>query len=452
MRGRLCLTNHGAGLVVEDEHGETVDVVKLAGVERNVVELSAQVRIAVLVELHSPVVHPGVDLDVGGGQGFGVFLPGDPYPAVAFRNLDPQAVRVIGLGLADAARLDLDHDVALAVLFGQGEDVVLGDGKLHALRPVGQDERELLGVVADEGSAGEQEFDLHRVVVDPDVLQVAVVDGDFSIHNLEVEGRFGCRQVLDLLFAVFLVDYLGRGSLLDLLHLSGHRSETFAPALDRVVRVLGGQFFRLGHVALVKGDVGGEIVVLQFLVYGNGIDLAEEPDPLVHTVLQEQVVGGPQDVVRIGRSLVLQDVEEAMVLLVETVVQDVAGLAEFVGPGVDQWFVLELLVPTALDGIDVQQRTPQEPPARSRQGRLGEEFPHAWLVLVVDGIGPQGGIEVKASGELLEHFLVEGPPAPAFGVVPEAECDLAQVEAVEVVVGQVPEDVLARAVLRNPGP
>ena len=71
---------------------------------------------------------------------------------------------------------------------------------------------------------------------------------------------------------------------------------------------------------------------------------------------------------------------------------------------------------------------------------------------MVDGIGPQGGIEVKASGELLEYFLVEGPPAPAFGVVPEAECDLAQVEAVEIVVGQVPEDVLARAVLRNPSP
>src|SRR5438128_2324559 len=51
-------------LVVHQQDGEAIDDVEFVRAQAGVLESAPQVGVAVLVELHLPVVQPGIDLDV----------------------------------------------------------------------------------------------------------------------------------------------------------------------------------------------------------------------------------------------------------------------------------------------------------------------------------------------------------------------------------------------------
>ena len=182
------------------------------------------------------------------------------------------------------------------------------------------------------------------------------------------------------------------------------------------------------------------------------VDFFEKSNAFFHAVLEKVVIGSGQNVVRIRGRLVLEDLEQAMILLVKPVVHDFPFLAQLMSSCIDQRFVFELLVPTALDRVDGEQGAAKEFSAVVRKGRFGQEFPHARLVLVVYGIGPEGGVEMEAAAQLLEGFFVKSPSAPAFSRFLHAKGDLAQIEPVEVVVREEAQDVLVRSILGNPCP
>ena len=180
-----------------------------------------------------------------------------------------------------------------------------------------------------------KEFDLHGVEVDPGILEVPVVDRHLSLLDFEIEGRFGGRQVLDLLLAVFLVDDLGCIPLLDLLYLRGNRGKALASTLDRVVPILGGEFLGPRDVSLVEGDVRSQVIVLEFFVDGLPVDFFEKSNAFFHAVLEKVVIGSGQNVVRIRGRLVLEDLEQAMILLVKPVVHDFPFLAQLMSSCID---------------------------------------------------------------------------------------------------------------------
>ena len=70
----------------------------------------------------------------------------------------------------------------------------------------------------------------------------------------------------------------------------------------------------------------------------------------------------------LGTGAVGDHIEEGAILLVQRVVEDAPALAELVGTGVDEGRILEVLVPAASDGIEVDDgilergaTLPQEP-------------------------------------------------------------------------------------------
>ena len=86
-----------------------------------------------------------------------------------------------------------------------------------------------------------------------------------------------------------------------------------------------GQFPRAFDVAAVEGEVGLEVVALQLLRHRLAVDAAEPIERLLDAVLQGQVVGHGQLVGVVERGFVAQHLHQALVLLAEPVVEDLAA-------------------------------------------------------------------------------------------------------------------------------
>ena len=132
-----------------------------------------------------------------------------------------------------------------------------------------------------------------------------------------------------------------------------------------------------------------------------------------------------------------------MVLLIETVVDDLPPLAERVRPGVDQRFVFEMLDLTPLDEIELQQWAVQ-PAAAFVDDQVGveQELPRRCRHVVQQTIRPERVLVDVPRGEPLQHGVEHLR-------VLHSPRDAVEVQAADVVLVEEREDIVVRSLLRN---
>ena len=106
-------------------------------------------------------------------------------------------------------------------------------------------------------------------------------------------------------------------------------------------------------------------------------------------------------------------------------------------PGIDEGFVLEVLMKAAPNGVEAEQRALEVESATADHGRTGQVLLETLDVLVVEGIGPEGGIVGESVGEQLESLLEKVLPVSSLLFVPHPECDLVEGDPVHVVVAKI---------------
>ena len=136
----------------------------------------------------------------------------------------------------------------------------------------------------------------------------------------------------------------------------------------------------------------------------------------------------------------------------QSIVEDLAVLAQLVGSGIDKGLVLEVLVEIALHGIDGQEWAVQVQAAATRHAGARQVFAHQLRVLVVQGVGPEGGIVGETIREKLQGLLEEGLSSATLAVVAHAVGNLVEVDSVHVVVAKVLQNLLLGPVLGDPCP
>ena len=150
------------------------------------------------------------------------------------------------------------------------------------------------------------------------------------------------RYVLDLL-AVLIVDRLDSLAI-DLVELSERLAEKVLPTVDGIIGVLGGPLARGCQFPLVEVGIGGHVFVLEFLGDFFPAYLGKEVQPFAHPVLQEKIVGNGQQVLVSQFGVKLENVQVSPVLSGKPVIEDLAVLAQLMSPGIDEGFVLEVLM------------------------------------------------------------------------------------------------------------
>ena len=141
-----------------------------------------------------------------------------------------------------------------------------------------------------------------------------------------------------------------------------------------------------------------------------------------------------------------------MVLRPESAVEDLARGTELMGSGVDQRLVLKVLVPVTVHGIDAQERALEMTAHTTGERGALEIIHHAWLVLMIHGVAPEGVLVVETIFQQLHHAVVKIASAATLGLMAQTEGNEVKVGAVEVGIAQVLEHVGLSAVLRDPVP
>ena len=277
------------------------------------------------------------------------------------------------------------------------------------------------------------------------------MDGDLSGLDLKLQGRLRCGKLILLLVTVLIIRNI-RLVPLDLIELVEGVYEEFAPLVDRILAVGLGQLAGPGGIRLGKLKTHGQVGMLELLLQGFGFGLGIMLNRLGNAILKEQIVGHGQLILRGGLWLVLENLHEAMILDVKTIVEDLVLLAKEVGPRIHQRLVLEVLVGAVLHRINIKKRTFQPQTAPLNQVGVGKVFPHPCLILVINGIGPKDRVEGEPPTEKFQGLVEECLTRPAFILVAKPKGNQSEVDAIEVMVTHVVENLLLGAVLRNPSP
>ena len=122
--------------------------------------------------------------------------------------------------------------------------------------------RELAGILLDEWIATEQQFNVHQVVVDANVCQIAIGELDRLGLDIEVKAGIFVRQLVLDLFAVLVIDQRNVASI-DFVNLISYQRKRFAPAINRLVCIASRDALGAVGVARHEPQVRGNVVVLQ---------------------------------------------------------------------------------------------------------------------------------------------------------------------------------------------
>ena len=219
--------------------------------------------------------------------------------------------------------------------------------------------------------------------------------------------------------------------------------EGVAPAVDGIAGIAGRHRPGLLRLIAEERDIGRAVVVLQPGCHLIGLHLGEGGERLVNAILQEQIVGRGELVVVVELCMVRKQREEAVVLFMDPAIDDLPSLAQGMGAGIDQWFVLQVLVLVTGDRVERQDRAADRPAA------LGDDLFHVQQVLpgrfrgvVEQGKRPERGIISVPFTQQLQDRLEERP-------VPHAEGDLLQVQGMDVLAAEERQHFLVAAVLRD---
>ena len=145
----------------------------------------------------------------------------------------------------------------------------------------------------------------------------------------------------------------------------------------------------------------------------------------------------------------LENVQVSPVLSGKPVIEDLAVLAQLMSPGIDEGFVLEVLMKAAPNGVEAEQRALEVESATADHGRTREVLLETSDVLVVEGIGPKSGVVGETVGEQLEGLLEKVLPVSSLLFVPHPECDLVEGDPVHVVVAKILDYFSLRPVLET---
>ena len=399
-----------------------------------------------------PVAEPAVDLHIDLGKGLAILLVGNADMTVVLNDLHRQVVGIVGTRLANATGGDFHHHVAPLQFLREGNLVDgLALGQVHLLGEPGLDVGKVGAVLLDKGLAGEEQLNVHRVVIEGDGLEVLRMDGDLPALDLKLQGRLRCRKLALLLVTVLVIRNIHLATL-DLIELVEGVYKELAPLVNRVLTIGLGQLAGPGGIRLGKPQANAQVGMLKLLLQGLRLGLGVMLSSLGNTILQEQVVGHCQLILRGGLGLVLEHLHETMILDVKTIVEDLSGLAQEMSPGIHQWFILKMLVGTALHGINVKKRTLQPEATALDHAGVGKVFPHSFLVLVIDGIRPEDRVEGEPPTEKFQGLVEECLTRPAFILVAKSKGNQSKVDTIEVMVTHVVENLLLGAILGNPGP
>ena len=105
-----------------------------------------------------------------------------------------------------------------------------------------------------------------------------------------------------------------------------------------------------------------------------------------------------------------------------------------------------------MHGIDGQEWAVQVQAAATRHAGTRQVFAHQLRILVVQGIGPKGGIVGKTIREKFQSLLEEGLSSATLAIMAHTVGNLVEVDPVHVVVAEVLQNLLLGPVLRDPGP
>ena len=105
---------------------------------------------------------------------------------------------------------------------------------------------------------------------------------------------------------------------------------------------------------MVKGKVEPKVIMLKFLSQLIGRHAPVKGKGLFHAILQEQKISDSQQIFIGSLLVVFKHSKQPVVLGPERVIEDFARLAQLMRARIDQWFVLKVLIPLALHGINAE--------------------------------------------------------------------------------------------------
>ena len=306
------------------------------------------------------------------------------------------------------------------------------------------DVRELRRALLQEGTAREEQLDVHGIEIKRAALEISRIDPDAARLDLHFQHGL-CRRQRGLRLVALLLIRRSSRTAADLVELTQHLRETVAPAVHALVCVPLCKLARSLGVTLVEREVGFEVVALELLRHRLAVHAAEPVERLGHTVLQRHVVSHGQRVGGIQFRLVAEHLHEALILLAEAGVQNGALGADLVRTRVHQRRIFQMLVVEALDRIERQQRRGQPEAAPAGKVVMPQKLADRGGVVVQHAVRPEGvRVKVARLQQRSNFFEVSG--------VLHAPRDFVEADAVDV--GRVEErnHVVLRAVLRDPRP
>jgi hypothetical protein len=162
-----------------------------------------------------------------------------------------------------------------------------------------------------------------------------------------------------------------------------------------------------------------------------------------YAILQQQVVHDGHHFRIVQLPAVAEHPQQPMVLGVKAVVQDLPPLAQLMGAGVDQRLVIQVFIALSQHWIDRQQRADQVRAALVHElvGVLQELGDRRGLV-VLDSVRPQRLVVQVPAGQQRDCLVKER-------LVLHPERDPIQLDPMQILLLQVPQDVFVGSVLRD---
>ena len=197
--------------------------------------------------------------------------------AVVVNYLNGKVVGVVGTRLTEASGYGFDHHIAAFKLIRNGmRESGFASRDFYGLAKARLDVGEVAVIFFHKGFAGEEQLDIHWIIVEGQLGEVLVLQSDLVSFHFKFETRLSGGELVKLLVAIFLIcSFFGLLIAIDFIELVEGVDEEVLPFIDGVVFVLFSNDSGGCGVAFKEGNVKLQVVVLNLLFQGLWVDFGE---------------------------------------------------------------------------------------------------------------------------------------------------------------------------------
>ena len=199
------------------------------------------------------------------------------------------------------------------------------------------------------------------------------------------------------------------------------------------------------HIALIEGEIGIQIIVLDLLCNFLAVDLCKPAYGIANAVLQTHCPGSCQLVFISQFRFIRKHLHKLVIVCPELLIHDLMFLANLMGTRIHKRSIFQMLIEVAINRIKFQDRCINIESALRCQLRPFKIFRHTLRLIMINRVRPEGCIVYTAIREEVSHlgkirFFLH-PPG-----------NLIQIDAMNIFLLQVGHNIIATAILREPRP